>query len=177
MFEKITQFPERFPLNDVNQPPEILQAFLEYVKKKCGFLLLAGKNGTGKSFAAQKIMSEFNIHDSDYKMFTTQTELNLRWQAQIKQWGETTYLLNQITKTKILVLDDLGTRTPTEAFMDFLYAIIEIRHRSKDGLATIITTNLNSKDMREKFGDAFVSRVASGICFRLDGPDRRFKDF
>lgn len=165
-------------LDEINgKPKEYIEKIMQYAKSPKGFLLLSGSNGTGKSFIAQAIYNSYHIHDSDLKMFTTQTDLNMKWQKQIKDWGETTYLLNQITSTKILVLDDIGTRTPTESFMDFLYAIADKRYENKFNCCTIITTNLNSKDMRGRFGDAFVSRVASGICLRYDGPDRRFQEF
>ncbi len=164
-------------VDDIDQPPEIKDCLKQFSKNPKGFLLLSGWNGTGKTYAAEAVFKSFHYPDIDYRMFTTQTDLNLRWQKQIKEWGETTYLLNQITMTKLLVLDDVGTRVPSEAFMDFLYAIIEKRDRERDSVGTIITTNMNSSDMRLKFGDAFTSRVASGKCFRLESKDRRFKDW
>ncbi len=165
-------------LDQINgKPKEYIEKIMEYSKCPKGFLLLAGSNGTGKSFIAHVLYSSYPEHDRDYKMFISQTDLNLKWQKQIKDWGETTYLLNEIIKTKILVLDDIGTRTPTESFMDFLYAIADKRYENKFNCSTIITTNLNSQNMRARFGDAFVSRVASGVCLRYDGQDRRFQDF
>ncbi len=162
-----------------NKTSEQMQKILEFSKNPKGFFLMAGSNGTGKSFVAEAIYNSYRVsaHDTDLKMMITQTDLNLKWQKQFKEWGETTYLLNQILSTKILVLDDIGTRTPTESFMDFLYAIADKRYSDKFNCATIITTNLNSQNMRLKFGDAFVSRVASGICLRMDGKDRRFLEF
>lgn len=158
---------------DCQQPEDRISIFRKFSKDLKGFMLLTGKNGTGKSFAAKRIISAANILDSDFQMFITQSQLNLRWQKQIADWGETTYLLRQIVDTRILVLDDIGIRTPTDAFMDFLYSIVDERLTSQ--AATIITTNLNSKQMREKFGDAFVSRVASGIVLKFEGNDRRFE--
>jgi len=159
--------------------PEQMEKIKAFIKEPKGFFLMAGSNGTGKSFVAEAIYNSFRVtaHESDLKMMLTQTDLNLKWQKQFKDWGETTYLLNQIISTKILVLDDLGTRTPTESFMDFLYAIADKRYSNKFNCGTIITTNLNSQNMRLKFGDAFVSRVASGVCLRMDGKDRRFLEF
>ncbi len=164
-------------VDEIDQPEEIKDCLKQFSKNPQGFLLLSGWNGTGKTYAAEAVFNSFYCPDSDYHMFTTQTDLNLRWQKQIKEWGETTYLLNQVIMTKLLVLDDIGTRVPTEAFMDFLYAVIEKRDRNRALVGTVITTNMNSSDMRLKFGDAFTSRVASGKCFRLESKDRRFKDW
>ncbi len=165
-------------LSEINQKPEVyLNTIYDFSKHPKGFLLIAGTNGSGKTFSARALYDNFYCEDSDLKMFLRQVDLNLKWQKQIADWGQTTYLLNQIIKTQLLVLDDIGTRIPTDAFMDFLYAIVDERHSNKDSCGTILTTNLNAKDMREKFGDAFVSRVASGKCIRHDGKDRRFVDF
>lgn len=166
---------------NVNQSAEMIDSLRDIVRNPMGFILFSGKNGTGKTFAAQALMDEIcnanGIFDSDDSLFISQTQLNLKWQKQLKEWGETLYLLHQIVATKVLVLDDIGTRTPTEAFMDFLYAIVDTRYERRHGCSTILTTNLNSKDMRSRFGDAFVSRVGSGRIFRFEGDDRRITQF
>lgn len=142
-----------------------------------GFVLLSGKNGTGKSYASLEAYNAFSPYrlpdfDHDVAWFITQAELNLLFSE-----GNTKYLLEELIKSTLLVLDDIGTRTPSEAFMDFLYALVDKRYTLRNKKGTIITTNLNATSMRQMFGDAFVSRVASGKCFRLEGKDRRFNDF
>ena len=97
----------------------------------------------------------------------------MKWQRLYAEYGNTDYFFNQIVKAPLLVLDDIGTTSPTEVFLEFLYAIANKRDETRHTHGTIITTNLNSSSMREMFGDAFVSRVASGRCVRHDGPDRR----
>ncbi len=151
----------------------------EFAISPRGFILLSGKNGTGKSYAAMAVYEEVTpfklpFYDRDIAYFLTQAELNILWQKDHKEFGHTLHLLEILSNTKLLILDDLGTRTPSDAFMDFLYEVSDNRFRDKETKGTIITTNLNMTDMREKFGDAFVSRVASGKCFRLEGKDRRF---
>lgn len=146
-----------------------------------GFVLLSGRPGTGKSYAALAAYNAFApyrlpAYDYDIARFITQAELNILWHKHNTEHG-TSYLLDALTKTKLLILDDLGTRTPSVAFMDFLYVVADNRYSRRETRGTIITTNLNSKDMRDMFGDAFVSRVASGKCFRLEGKDRRFNEF
>src|SRR5258708_3297687 len=112
-------------LDDLFQPQEVKDYFLEYIKKPFGFLLLSGKNGTGKSFSAEKILNSISYphnidvnpeYASPYKKIITQSELNHVWQKTMADYGNTIYLLNQIIFIKILVLDDVGTRTPTDAF-------------------------------------------------------------
>jgi DNA replication protein DnaC len=111
------------------------------------------------------------------KQFWNQSDLNAKWLANYNQYGDTSHLLSEIQKAPLLVLDDIGTRKPSEAFMDFLYCIADKRYENRQKVGTIITTNLNSQTMREIMGDAFTSRVASGICIRWDGDDRRSSKF
>lgn len=164
-------------LQDINQKPEVIEFIREFIRRPVGFMLLSGKNGTGKTYAAMTVyeaIATFKLpdYDSDVAMFMTQAELNMKFNK-YAQTGDTHHLLYQLTETRLLVIDDLGTRTPSDAFMDFLYPLADKRYSDKARKGTIITTNLNADDMREKFGDAFFSRVASGQCFRFDGRDRR----
>lgn len=163
-----------------DQPIEIINALKEMRKTLTGFIVFSGKNGTGKSYAARCIYNSLNpyqhpAYDHDIAIFITQAELNMSYNKNLSQYSQVFTYLDYIRKTKLFVLDDLGTRTPTDAFMDFIYALIDYRYENK--LATIVTTNLNSTDMRKNFSDAFVSRVASGKCFRFEGKDRRANPF
>lgn len=165
----------------VHQPPEILAKLKTYANDPKGFLVLSGKNGTGKTFAAKAIIDtqkfKEKFHDSDHRKIITQAELFIEWQNQTQVWNNTLYLLQKYKGYRILCLDDIGTREPSPGFLDFLYAIIDYRWDQRDWVATIITTNLSSKDMREKFTDAFTSRVSSGESIRFEGKDRRINEF
>lgn len=169
-------------LSDINQPEDIITALKEYAKNPNGFLLLAGKNGSGKSFAAECIyqtQTRFVLpkHDHDSAFFISQSELNIEWSNQNADYGNTKSILTKCCSTKLFVLDDLGTRTPSDAFMDFLYAIIDKRWKLRDSHGTIITTNLNAELVGKLFGSAILSRISSGVCLRIDGEDRRKNKF
>lgn len=156
---------------------EFIEQMREYVKNPIGFMIFAGKNGNGKTTVAKEIFAKYPTFDSDKKIFTTQFDLHQQWIKQINEWGNVSYLLNSIIAADFLVLDDLGTISPKDAFMEFLYGIADKRYEFKEIKGTIITTNLNSMAMRERFGDAFVSRIASGRCYRFEGDDRRIQEF
>lgn len=162
----------------IDQPQEIKDSLLHFIKNPKGFLLLSGKNGTGKTFLAKKLveMNNNNRGPLFQARLISQANLNIEWHKQIMDHGDTSYLAQIYSEYFILALDDIGTRTPSEGFMDFLYTIIDARYENRDNCGTILTTNLNAKDMREKFGDAFFSRVSSGKCIRFDGEDRRFME-
>ena len=167
-------------INELDQDDHKKKVFKEFSQKPCGVLLLAGMNGTGKSTCARAIYREAQVDISDptadQKMFFVQTDLFMKWTYLWEHKAELIYFTERLYKVKLLVLDDVGTRMPSEAFKDFLYGIIEKRQREKEVLGTIITTNLNSDQMRTMFGDAIISRIASDFVFRFEGKDRRFKD-
>ena len=169
-----------FPkLSEINEKPEeYMRHVNEFVANPKGFFLISGKNGNGKTFTSEAIYGRF-YHPHGDNMFWNQADLKMKWQKIYAEYGATApnHLLSEIVKAPLLVLDDIGTTRPTEAFMEFLYIIADKRHKLKLTHGTIITTNLNSQSMREMFGDAFVSRVASGRCVRHDGPDRRPMNF
>lgn len=169
-------------INDLkDKTPEQIEVAKKFAAKPLGFLLLAGTNGTGKSYIAEAIYElqtpyKLPYYDSDLAIFINQADLNEKWLDE-KADGSTKELMNRHKNVKFLVLDDLGTKTPSEAFGDFLYAIIDHRWRERDKLGTIITTNLNSDDMAKKFSNAILSRVGSGLILKFDGKDRRLVKF
>lgn len=165
-------------INHLDQDDEKKAIFEEFIKHPQGFLLFTGINGTGKTYSALSIynmISPFRLpyYDHEVALFTTQTDLNIKWLKDIINQQE---LLDKLNNTKLLVIDDLGTRTPSDTFMDFLYAVADARYTHRREKGTIITTNLRSAAMRDKFGDAFFSRVASGKTLVFEGKDRRFNE-
>lgn len=147
-----------------------------FVNNPFGFVLFAGKNGRGKTYAALEIYHlltphRLPFHSHEDAWFITQAELNLIWEDVNHK-----ALLDELSNSKFLVLDDIGTRAPSVAFMDFLYALVDRRYHDRRQKGTLITTNLTSVSLREQFGDAFFSRVASGQNYVFLGEDRRFEN-
>ena len=162
-------------LCEINEKSEeFMKAVNDFVSHPRGFLLLAGSNGNGKSFTARAIMDHFTTPRLEHQ-FWNQVDLKMRWEQEYQENGHANTLCQEILKAPLLVLDDV--RRPSHAFGDFLYWVSEKRFEMSYMAATIVTTNLNSEGMREAMGDAFVSRVSSGICIRWDGPDRRSNKF
>lgn len=175
---KKTNLHEREQFDQIDgKTDEQMRLIKKYYDNPLGFLMLAGPNGTGKSFVARVIYHKISpfilpYYNTDVAFFINQSELNYKWSN-----FDLKTLTEIVMEVPLLVIDDIGTRIPTDAFMDFLYRIVDHRWNYRNKLGTIITTNLNSKVMREQFGDAFTSRVASGICIRIEGNDRRMVEF
>jgi DNA replication protein DnaC len=160
---------------------QVLEDLKEYALKPQGFVILQGLNGRGKSYAAMKIYQQNTPYvlpqrDHDLAWFVNQADLNMLFTEAHEIYGHTMGLLRQAYNTKLLVLDDLGTRVPSDAFKDFIYAVIDKRYSERHLKGTIITTNLDSTQIRKHFSDAIFSRMASGKNYVVLGEDRRFKD-
>ncbi len=161
--------------------PEEMEKIVRFARKPLGFLLLSGLNGTGKSFVAEAIYElhtpyKLPYYDKDIAYFISQANLNEQW-LDAKSQGGSKEISDRLKGTKLLIIDDLGRKIPSDAFMDFLDALIDERWRSRETVGTIITTNLTGKLVREKLGDAILSRITSGMVIRFEGEDRRNIDF
>lgn len=162
------------------KPNEILKDLKEFVLHPKGFVFLGGKNGVGKTHIAMKIyerLSPYKLpaYDKDLAWFITQADLNMLFTEQHSDHGHCNKLLKEANYCKLFILDDLGTRAPSSAFQDFLYAIINHRWNNREFVCTVITSNLNSSGIIEYFGKAIFSRIASGRIYEVTGHDHRLK--
>jgi len=167
-------------LQGINQSEQDKKDLSDYAKNPKVFLLLSGKNGSGKSYAAEAIYNANTNYrlpqkNPDLAIFITQFELSERCIDAFFSQGARKELIEEFQNTRLLVIDDLGVnlRRPTDAVLDFLQSLIDFRWRNRGEKGTIISTNMIEKETRELFGDAFNSRISSGIIKRWDHQDRR----
>ncbi len=78
------------------------------------------------------------------------------------------------TRTPFLVLDDLGTEKASEFSTLMLYLIIN--RRCTSGKTTIITSNLDLDQIRDRLSDRISSRI-KGMCKEINvaGNDKRYE--
>ena len=161
---------------------ELIIELNKIIKDLKGFVLITGMTGRGKSHVAMHVYYLFTPYelplvDHDMAWFINISELPFLIEKNRKEFGDTLGFLEKRAAPKLLVLDDLGTmRDPSPSFADFIYLLVEKRHQARAGKITIVTTNLNSQQIRERYGDAFLSRIASGKNYKLEGKDRRFEN-
>jgi len=141
---------------------------INFVRKSKETLVIIGKNGTGKSYASVAAMREFYEATGNIPRFYNISDLYQIW---LDENPSPIELTDKLTRQSMLVLDDLGTRVPTEGFHDYLYMIINSRYSSMN--KTIVTTNLDNQQLVDKFGEAITSRLFSGVSLMMDGDDRR----
>jgi len=145
------------------------------------FILFAGKTGRGKTYAAIATMYFFqyvkNIPWHEQK-FIEMSDLNQIWMANFasSEIGSNFSLLEKLKHCKVLILDDIGVKKPTESFLDFIYCLIN--HRcNDDSLITIFTTNCTSEELNKDFGPRITSRISQGKIAKFEGPDLRMNKF
>ncbi|MEU4999694.1 ATP-binding protein [Streptomyces sp. NPDC021622] len=134
-------------------------------------LLIAGPTGTGKTYQAYgAIRSLLGAGVRLRWEAITTAELHATLRPRQGHDGERRF--QELARSPLLLLDDLGAAKATEWTEELAYRLID--HRYVHELPTLITTNLPIADLRTAVGDRVASRLAE-MTRRviLDGPDRR----
>lgn len=145
----------------------------KWARKPLGFVLFAGTSGRGKTYASCCVLSMSVKYEVPDAYFINVSDLYVKWKDSFNSGASELHLLTSLGDKKLLVIDDIGVRTPTEGFLEFIYLLLNKRRSGEKG--TIITTNLTSAQMYEKLGDALGSRISGGEIIVFEGPDRRKK--
>ena len=162
-----------------------------YYKGANNNTILTGKAGTGKSHLSMAMLQVVNEHSKPYRkcLFVSLDELMRRIKDSFnnkQSYYTEQRMIDLLTEADLLVLDDLGAetgavtteRTATDFTTRTLYAIINGRMNKP----TIITTNLNSKDMAKMYDSKLISRMFRGaeghvIKFEKTNDKRRTIEF
>ena len=166
---------------DENTDKDIIKKVKNYVKyfeemrKGNVGLLLYGNVGSGKTYIACSIANAI-ITEYSYKV-------KMRNFAQIlndlQKGGfnlDRNEYIEQITSPTLLILDDFGIERNTEYALEQIYNVINARYLK--ARPTIITTNINFKDIEKEQEDIMLGRIYSRIIemclpLRVTGLDRR----
>ncbi|MBN2304009.1 MAG: ATP-binding protein [Anaerolineae bacterium] len=111
-----------------------------YALAPAGWLMLEGSYGSGKTHLAAAIANE-QLDRGNQVMFVTTPDLLDHLRATFGPSSEIAYdeLFEQVRNISLLVLDDLGTESPTAWAQEKLYQVIN--HRYVQQLCTVVTTN------------------------------------
>jgi DNA replication protein DnaC len=152
-----------------NHSNPLKKELLSFLDQEKPFLVILGSNGCGKSYASVALMKEYYKKHKNIPIFYAVSEMYQQWLKEMPSPNAFTY---RLTNHELLVIDDLGIRTPSDAFLDYIYLIINSRYSNLK--RTIVTTNLDSKELVDKFGKTIVSRLLSGIKIHMKGLDMRY---
>lgn len=163
----------------------------DYFKDKKFNTVLTGKAGAGKSHLAMSILKAVNEHSEPYRtcLFVSVDELMRRIIGSFHNPGSyytEENMISLLTSADLLVLDDLGaetgsmhsSKTATDFVTRVLYGVVNGRMNK----ATIITTNLSSRDLMNKYDQKLLSRLLKGtkgntIVFKETSDKRMEFDF
>ena len=120
-------------------------------------LTLAGPVGCGKTCAALCMWDE--VTDGT-RIFRTVTDLADKFHhAKMTDAGEVLVMWEYLTAAKLVVLDDLGARSPSEMTNEMVLSLL-MRRIARP---TVVTTNLTSLDqITRMYDDRITSRLSAG---------------
>ena len=138
-------------------------------------LMFLGPTGLGKTFLSNCIAKE--ILDSGKTVLYQTAPVMLDTLIQSKFENDSSFI-DHILNVDLLIIDDLGTETMNNLKFTELFTIINSRllNQSNKITKTIISTNLDIKDLFEVYNERIGSRIAGNynIC-RFFGEDIRLK--
>lgn len=135
-------------------------------------MLLSGKSGLGKTYLLHCMARVLLNRGYQVLLLSAYRMLDIARRAYIER--QTTELDNLI-QVDVLMLDDLGTE-PLMENITIVQLFHIINERQSAGRATIISTNLNEKELRDRYTERVASRLLDTqhcALLTLEGDDVR----
>jgi len=139
-------------------------------------MLFVGGTGLGKTHLSTSVAKAIIDRGFDVVYDTTQNILaDFEYERFVRGYSDNTG--NRTAKyfdCDLLIIDDLGTEMSNQFTVACIYNIINTRINNSKSM--IISTNLNQKEMRERFGERIVSRLfGEFMALRFAGKDVRLQ--
>ena len=137
-------------------------------------IFISGQVGTGKTYLTCAMANEL-IEQGKIVKLVTAFQMSRDFKEYRSTYNEE--ILDKYLSCEFLFIDDLGTEVIYKnSTIEFLYHIINERQIRK--LPTIITSNLDLAEIRDRYDERIFSRIANretSIAVLLKGEDLRLK--
>ena len=153
---------------------EICKDFVQNFKYDYQNLFFYGTVGTGKSFLSGCVAYELLQKGCSVIYFSAANLFeHLGYLAFGSEHKDELYeFYEDLYNCDLLIIDDLGTEVTNSFVGSRLFSCLNERHLRRK--ATLISSNLNLEDLRNRYSDRVFSRITSNysLC-KLTGPDIR----
>ncbi|MBR2822439.1 MAG: ATP-binding protein [Clostridia bacterium] len=129
----------------------------EYPEVQTRDMVLSGKTGLGKTFLLHAMANRLIQRDVPVLLVSAYSFL----ETARRSWFENDDGLKELMETEVLMLDDLGSEPMMQnVTTEQLFNLINERQRA--GRATVISTNLNEGELKERYSERILSRLTDG---------------
>ncbi len=169
---------------DIFENSEYMKKVYSKMKEWCNsnfdklLIFLSGGTGVGKTHLSKCMANEL-MQNGHLVTLTTAFRMNQDFMKSYssRDIDEKQALLEKYLSSEILFIDDLGTELIQKGVtVNFLYQVLNERKANR--LPTVITSNLDLKDIRDLYDERISSRIIdkqTSICLQIDGKDLRLK--
>ncbi len=128
----------------------------EWLKNQKPFLVVLGSPGTGKTYLAAALLNHL-FEKGEEVGYVTHRKFIEEIHFAIQNGHTQHSVLPRYCEKKYLIIDDLGSATCTEWQQEMILELIDRRYSEKQ--KTIITSNFNKIELKQKLGDRTASRL------------------
>lgn len=152
----------------------LAQKFIQSFQHDYQNLFFYGTVGTGKSFLSGCIANELLQQGCSVIYFSSSGlfETLARYSFDFREKGSLYGFCEDLYSCDLLIIDDLGTEVTNNFVTSQLFSCLNERNLRRK--SSIISTNLNLPELRDRYSDRIFSRITSNysLC-KLTGPDIR----
>lgn len=132
-----------------------------------------GKAGNGKTYFCAAFLNHLREQKKNVRVYSESHLLDELKMCMNAPGDSPTHRIRVICEVEYLILDDMASGTLTEWQKEVLFSIVDKRY--SNCLPTLITSNLNRSEVKEKFHERFASRLFAmkNTLLFTDEPDRR----
>lgn len=135
-------------------------------------ILMRGKTGLGKTHLSLAIANE--VINKGYSVIYGSVS-NLFRKIEQEHFGRENQndkgSMDTFASVDLLILDDLGTEFDSQFYISTFYNLLNSRLNA--GFPTIINTNLELPELKQRYGDHIMSRILTMDCLVFYGNDIR----